>query len=288
MRLILVANANASGVEEADDVLAGAHAALAARGAEVEAHATGSVAELRRVLAEAAGRRVVLLGGDGSLHAAANLGGAYRDLALLPAGGANNVARCLGIPLELDDAAALAVEGGPRSIDLIEVRGRGRTYLAVEGVSVGVHAVARAHYRASNSADVVAALRAAAEALRRFSGTTVTLRFDGRVVRTRVAQLFVANFPLYAFGLDVAPDARPDDGSLEVVARRWTRRSALLPMIIRMRRGTDVASRHTRTWTVERITIEPGASPVVADSVTLGRGRAELTVRRGALAVVAP
>jgi diacylglycerol kinase (ATP) len=284
--VLLLANANASGVGE--DSLRDARDALVARGVNVEAYATAAPDDFRQALAGAAGRRVVLLGGDGSLHAAVNLGFAAYEFALLPAGGANNVATSLGIPAELDEAAALAVEGNPRRLDLIDVVCGETSYCAVEGVSVGVHAVARAEYRSGNSTDALAALRAAAEAVRHFTGTKVTAVFGDERLHVRVAQLFVANLPLYAFGLEVAPEASPDDGRLELVVNRWNGRTALIPLFVRLRRGTHIESSKTRSWAIDRVTIDAGASPIVADSTNLGSGPADVSVKPGALKVVAP
>jgi diacylglycerol kinase family enzyme len=284
--VLLLANANASGVGK--DSLREAREALVAHGVNVEAYATTALDDFRQALARAAGRRIALLGGDGSLHAAVNLGFAAREFALLPAGGANNVATSLGIPTDLDEAAAIAVSGNPRRLDLIDVVCGETSYCAVEGVSVGVHAVARAQYRSGNSTDALAALRAVAEATRHFTGTTVTAVFGDERLRVRVAQLFVANFPLFAFGLEVAPDASPDDGRLELVVNRWSGRTALIPLLVRLRRGTHVESPKTHSWSVDRVTIDPGASPIVADSTNLGRAPADISVKPGALKVVAP
>jgi diacylglycerol kinase (ATP) len=284
--VLLLANDNASGVGEGS--LGDARDALIARGVSVEAYATAAPDDFQKALAGAAGRRIALLGGDGSLHAAVNLGFAACEFALLPAGGANNVATSLGIPTELDEAAALAVHGNPRRLDLIDVVCRGKRYCAIEGVSVGVHAVARAHYRSGNSTDALAAVKAGVEAVRHFTGTTVTATFGGERLRVRVAQLFVANLPLYAFGLEVAPEASPDDGRLVLVVNKWTGRTALIPLLVRLRRGTHVESAKTRSWSVERVTIDAGASPIVADSTNLGRGPAHVSVKPGALKVVAP
>ena len=150
--LLLVANGNASGLGRRPELVADSARLLRSAGARVESLVTTSLEELEVVLATAE-RRVVLLGGDGSLHAAANSPGPKPELALIPGGRANNVARSLGVPFDLDAAARLAVEGRARPIDAIAARAGGRTYLAVEGVSVGFHALARSQYHATNSSD---------------------------------------------------------------------------------------------------------------------------------------
>jgi len=147
--VILVANGNASRVGGA----AGAERvarALSAAGARVELHRTRTPDEVAEVWSPAHGQRVVLLGGDGTLHSAVNLPGPPPEVALVPAGGANNVAHALGIPTDVEAAARLAVEGRPDRIDLIEAWAGDRRVIAVEGLSVGFLALARTRYHASN------------------------------------------------------------------------------------------------------------------------------------------
>ena len=282
--LLLVVNPNASGVAEPGAAVARASTALRTRGANVETRVTDGPGELDELLDAAHGRRVVLLGGDGTLHAAVNRPRPLPELALLPAGGANNIATSLGIPTELGAAAALAVEGRARAIDLIDARCGERHCIGIEGASVGFHAVARARYRARNSTEIWTAVRAAASALRRFRGSSVVVETDGVVRGGRIAQLFVANLPLYGFELLVAPRASAEDGMLDVVIWEWRSRAALLPLFVRLRiGGTDATA-----WQGKRIHLDTGQSPLICDTTDLGRGRAELTVLPGELALVTP
>jgi diacylglycerol kinase (ATP) len=189
----------------------------------------------------------------------------------------------------LKAAAELAADGRPQRLDLIAAESDGLSYRALEGVSVGLHAVARASYRAPNSADLRAAVGSALRAARSFNGVTLSLSSDGVPEVLSVGQLFVANFSLYAFGLRVAPSARPDDGVLNLVALAWKGRAHIIPMVVRLRRGTHVNRPGTRTWTAERVRIATGGhSPVIADTTNLGTGPVTLEVAPAALALVAP
>jgi diacylglycerol kinase (ATP) len=287
--VVLVANGSASGLGHSREALEAVRRSLTSRGVEVETHVTGSVAELAAASPAFEQRRVVLLGGDGTVHAAANLPQVPPELAILPAGRANNVARALGIPLDIRAAAELAVDGSARRLDLIGAAAADRSRLVVEGVSIGLHAVARAGYRAPNSADLGAAVRSALRAARRFDGVTLCISSDGEPEVLTLGQLFVANLPLYAFGLRVAPDARPDDGLLDVVALPWEGRARIVPTIARLRRGTHLNRPGTRTWTAGRVRIVTGGrSPVIADTTNLGTGPVVLEAAPGALSVVAP
>ena len=90
----------------------------------VEVAATSDPGELDGVLQRAGSRRIVVAGGDGSLHAVMSvlhrrnqLGSAV--VALLPLGTGNDFARGVGIPLDIEDAARLVVDGEVRETDLI-------------------------------------------------------------------------------------------------------------------------------------------------------------------------
>jgi diacylglycerol kinase (ATP) len=284
--LLVVANANASGLVRRPELVEGAATLLRGLGARVETRLTSSLEELAETVA-AAGRRVALLGGDGSLHAAANLPGPLPELALLPAGRANNVAHSIGVPLDLSAAAHLALAGHARPLDLIEARTATRRFLAVEGVSVGFHALARARYRSVNSADVVAGVKAGLGALASFGSITIGLEADGHFEVARIGQLFVANLPLFGPGLQVAPAADPADGLLDLVTIEAATRTELVSKLRRLRHGTHLALPGVRHLTAARIRIAPsGRSPVIADTTDLGSGTVELTVRPAALQLV--
>src|SRR5829696_2818392 len=110
----LIVNARASGAGEPAEVLARAASALRAAGGRVHARLTADEAELAAAVRGAGDRRLVLVGGDGTVHALANLGlTALPPAGLLPAGRANNIARALGIPVDWAAAGELAVRGRP-------------------------------------------------------------------------------------------------------------------------------------------------------------------------------
>jgi diacylglycerol kinase (ATP) len=280
--LLLVANGNASGLSRQPSLVKDSALLLRLAGARVETRITTSLEELDDALATAE-RRVVLLGGDGSLHAAAN-SAARAEFALIPAGGANNVARSLGIPVDFTSAARLAVEGSARAIDAIRVDSVAGRYLAVEGVSVGFHAFARTQYTAKNSTDKRAAIRAGFRAVAGFEPPTMALSLDGSCSLRTYAQLFVANMPLFGPGLQVAP-ADPADALLDVVTIEGGRR-AVLALVPHLRRGTHLGRAGVSHTRARRIKIATrGRAPIVADTTYMG-DTVELTVEPQALDIV--
>ena len=106
--LLLIANADAGSAETAAlDVALG----VLREDVDVEVARTGNPGELDGVLHRAGCRRIVVAGGDGSLHAVVTalhrrheLG--KRTLGLIPLGTGNDFARTLEIPLDPGEAAA--------------------------------------------------------------------------------------------------------------------------------------------------------------------------------------
>jgi diacylglycerol kinase (ATP) len=286
--LLLVANGNASGVNGHADIVARVAALLRGRGARVDWAWTTSPAEFDALVSEEE-RRIVLLGGDGTLHAVANVHGHTPEVALLPLGRANNVARALRVPFDLAAATALAVDGDAHPVDGIALDAPGLAMTAVEGVSIGFHAQARARYRAVNSADTVAGVAAALGALARFEPVVVALDVDGTLEVRRVGQLFVANFPFFGPGLPVAPGADPTDGALELVEIEADGRFSLAARLARLRRGTHLRDNGVRARSARRLRIAIcGRSPVVADTTVFRSSPVELAVRPHAIQLVAP
>jgi diacylglycerol kinase family enzyme len=80
--------------------------------------------QVRRTVDEGT-KRVVVAGGDGSISIAASvLAGSGVELAILPSGTLNHFARGIGLPLEMHEAAQLALSAGTRPIDVGAVNDR--------------------------------------------------------------------------------------------------------------------------------------------------------------------
>lgn len=284
--LRVVVNANASGVDSVRSVIRDARQALDHAGARTSAVATRSLDELAAVIADAGERRLVLVGGDGAVHAAANVG-LGSEFALLPAGKANNIAHALGLPSKWEPAAALAARASARPLDLLAVQSAGRRVLAVEGVSAGFQAAARGRYKAENSADLAAGVGALLRALAGHRAYDVELLADGSELSLRTSQLFVSNLPLFGYGFQVAPGAMPDDGRADLVVLPALSRAQILPALARVRRGAHLDDERVLARRVERVELRC-ALPLVADAEVLGTGPATIELLPGALRLARP
>lgn len=109
-----------------DDTVAAIRQAFEKHGAEVELTATEPAAcrdEIRRAI-DSDAELVVVGGGDGTIHTAANLLlPTGKAMGILPLGTLNLLARDLQTPLDLDAAFHALAEGEMRAIDVAEVNG---------------------------------------------------------------------------------------------------------------------------------------------------------------------
>ena len=287
----MIVNGRASGISDPAATARELSRLLLSLGAGAETVVPSSEEELWEQLERAAteGRRVVLVGGDGSLHAAANAPlRRLPELALVPAGRANNLARALGIPLDRAGALSLAAGGSARPLDARRVVTPDRLVYALEAVSAGFQAEARAGYDADNSADLRQGVAAFLRALVHYHPHTASIRLSGGVLRTRsAAQLFFSNLPYFGFGFEIDPGADPSDGRFEAIAIEARSRRRLLWLLAAARRGRHIGRRGVRRLSARFARVmEP--LPLVADSVPLGVTTATVTVEPGRLMVAAP
>jgi diacylglycerol kinase (ATP) len=283
-----VVNGAASGAEDPALLLQTVTDEIRRAGARAEGVITQSEDDLVRVLGEAGDRRVALVGGDGTVHAAVNQPIALPDLALIPAGRANNVARALGVPTDLRGAASVAAHALARPLDLLRVDTDGRREYVVEGLSAGLQAEARSRYDGENSADLRAGAGAFAAALREFHPYDVELQADGAVsYEGSAAQIFLSNLPYFGFGFRVDPLARPRDGLLEAIVLEAESRIDVARLMWSVYRGRHLGRRGVRVARAHDAVLT-GPVPLAGDGTPLGTGSATVTVDQDRVRVAAP
>jgi diacylglycerol kinase (ATP) len=168
-------------------------------------------------------RAVAVVGGDGTLAEAANgIAGTNTPLALIPRGTANQVAQNLRIPVRLESAVDVAINGRLMSIDLGEVNGRTFTLVAGAGFDAAVMAAATRSLkeRYGFGAYIYAAMTQALN----YAPAEFHIVADGRVIDVsavsvmlaNAGELFTAYLPL-RFALCPSPKLSWQDGLLEVV-----------------------------------------------------------------------
>ena len=184
--------------------------------AEVELIGGGDCAVRARAVAERGDELVVVGGGDGTISAAASaLVGTQTRLGILPLGTLNHFARDLGIPAELDKAAALIAERPERRVDVAEMNDR----IFINNSAIGLYPLMvvdrdtqrKKLGRSKRLAMIVASVRT----LLRFNHQRLVLTVnDEKTGRVETPLLFVGNND---YRLDIAAAGEResvDDGHL--------------------------------------------------------------------------
>lgn len=244
--------------------------------------------EARRAAADGV-ERLIVAGGDGTVHhAAQGLAGTGCALGLLPLGTGNDLAGTLGISPDLDAAARRALDGPVRRIDLIRVDGT----FCVGYAGVGFDSeVTRFANELKLLRGPLVYFYSVVHALITFEPLPMRVVYDGGTFEGRVMFTVACNLPRFGGGMRIAPDASIDDGLLDLVIVREVSKWRLLTLFPKVYDGRHVGYPEVsiaRTRKVEitldrAMTIYGGGEPVrpVAPGETV-----TIEVVPGALAVV--
>lgn len=288
-RVILNANAGAKGgiptnTSSADDLVAlldrhDLDAAVIPTASEDEARAA-----TRQAIADGIDV-VVAAGGDGTIGlVAGELLGRPTALGVLPLGSVMNVPRSLGLPRDLEEAAATLATAGVVSIDVGEADGRP----FFEAGSVGMNAAIFREASRFDDGDWLSIVRTIWVALRYRPARMRIELDDGRTVRTRGLMVTVSNGPYTGAGMTVAPDARLDDGRFDVRVFRGFSKWELIRHLLAIAFGRRRYTPRVSTYRSASVTITSASPlPARADAMDLGTTPVSFVTRPNALRVVA-
>jgi YegS/Rv2252/BmrU family lipid kinase len=176
--------------------------------------------------------RLLVWGGDGTARRCISTfvaEDAKVELAILPAGTANLLANALCIPIDLQGAVEVALHGMPRPIDVGVVNGEAFAVMAGTGFDALMIRDADA---GKDRLGKLSYVRAGVRNLGN-NGTRARVTVDGQAwFEGRAACVLVGNIGRILGGFEVFPDARCDDGLLDIgvltIQRRrdWLRLAA--------------------------------------------------------------
>lgn len=242
---------------------------------------------------------VACAGGDGTIHhvvtamrRAVDEGRCDRmpQLILLPAGTGNDTARALGLEPTPEGVRALLRSTATRPLDLVRVTSVGEPDRWVVNLANGGVAgkVAEAVQDADKSAPgPLAYLKALAAVATEFPQFDITLTIDGQTHRfPRAGAAMVANGPFAGGGWALVPDARPDDGLLNVLvvtdATQWDRVRAAARTLVSAHADDPIV----RTWTGRSVRIDSAPPlPFSTDGEAVGQTPLTFTMEPAALRV---
>jgi len=230
-------------------VLAGRHGA-----GLVVSRRVGDLAEQARRAAEDGVERLLVAGGDGTMHhAVQGLAGTATALGVIPLGTGNDLALALGTPRDLEEAVRHALTAPVRRIDLIRA---GDTFCVGYAGAGFDSQVARRANRVRRFRGGWVYPWAALRTLMSFAPPFAKVAWDGGAFEGRVMFVDAANLPTYGGGMRIAPSARIDDGLLDLLIVKEVSRLTFLSVFPKVYKGEHVGHPALLLEPARRVEIE--------------------------------
>ena len=245
-----------------------------------------------REAAERGMARIIVVGGDGTVHEATN--GVLRSgvaappaIAVVPEGTGNDFAKLIGTDgLGPREAVRRLAEGTPARFDVGEAWGE----YFVNTLGVGLDAEVTMHLRkVKRLRGTLAYGKALLGALGTYEDLELEVEVGAQKMSGKWLLVAVGIGAVEGGGFNLMPDARPDDGLLDICAIRPTPLPLLLGLIPRVMTGTHMSN--SRVWMGRGTKVRfRGSAPLTihSDGELRSTGSKELvvTIRPGVLPVI--
>ncbi len=269
-----------------------ARRAFAAQGAEADVVLTEWAGHAGALAGTLASRYdlVFTLGGDGTaMEVVGALAHTGTPVGVLAGGTGNQIARALGIPLDVRRAGPALLRGTPRTIDLGRLAS-GRRFALALGIGPDVAMLQKTTAAAKRRFGVLAYMATGLPEILKCTRYEARITVDGRTVERELTALILANLPGVEDGrITFGPAIRPDDGLLDLSLWRWRGPTAAVETFWRSATGGIGGDPSAEFFRGREIRIE--TTPVreaEADGELLGIGPVEATVEPLAAKLLVP
>jgi len=245
---------------------------------------------------------VVALGGDGTVSEVADGvlqagAGARTEIGLIPRGTGGDFRRSLELPAELSEAARHIRESAARTIDagrasFVDHDGApaNRHFVNVASFGFSSAVAGRANASSKRFGGKVAFLGATVATLATYDNTDVWFTVDGgQRQRLRVLMAAVGNGRFFGGGMKICPEAKLDNGALDLVVVGDMSRFGVFTKVRRIYNGSHLSLEEVSSKRVQRLEVAPveadAVVPVELDGETPGRLPATFEVLPSALRV---
>jgi diacylglycerol kinase (ATP) len=235
-------------------------------------------------------RTVIAMGGDGTLEAVMRgIVGSKVHLGIIPEGTENNIAKSLGIPLNLEQACALITSDNTRKLDVGQVKtSKGRKFSFFEMASVGLSAAMYPSSAKVAGGKISAIKDAALVLIHQETRPNVFLTLDDESkIEVETMLVMVSNTPVFGKKFLVAPNASLQDGLLDISVYQDFSKAELLGYYAKVMDGGYSGDGKVQRYQARKVKVK--SSPklkVMADGVELGRGTVTIKMLPGALRVI--
>jgi len=291
----LITNPNSGKALEAPSLLEQAVRCLSDYGIKVDV-AFGSPQEESSIIARRAVKEgyktIIAMGGDGTIGAVIRgIAGSDITLGIIPAGTMNDIAASIGIPEVVEEACALIAKGETRKLDLGVIKtSKNKKFYFFMVTAIGITAAlfpdvekfAKGH--PSKLKDAISTLTH----YKTKPEIALTLDEDSKI-NVKTMLVTVTNTPLIASKNLVAPDASLQDGLFDISVFPNFSKAHVLSYFARTAEEHLIPDGKLQRFRASRVKIKSKPKlEIAADGIFLGKGKAVIKMRHGALRVFAP
>ena len=194
-------------------------------------HAT----ELAKEAVEKGIPTIVAVGGDGTINEVASaLVNSKVTLGILPTGSGNGLAHYLKIPMNLIKALRVINKGNSRLIDTVHINQRLCTSIS----GIGFDATVADKFASSGVRGLLSYMRIILQEFRTYQPLEYKMNIDGKKIKRTALMISFANSDQFGFHSRIAPQARIDDGWMDICVVRKPTLSKVLFIAPRVFFGT--------------------------------------------------
>jgi diacylglycerol kinase (ATP) len=233
-------------------------------GIETSCHATTGDGDATREAAESVQRGydiIIAAGGDGTLNEVVNGMAGYDDLpplGIFPLGTTNDFARAMKIPKRWEDFCDLVINNKTRPIDIGKVNGR--HFINIAGGGSLTELTYEVPSRLKTMIGQLAYYMKGIEKMINLSPTELVIRAEGiGEVEGEFMMFLIANSNSVGGFEKLAPDARIDDGLLDVIAVKKCNLAEFIRLVTMALRGDHFNDPRIMYFKTERMEVtSPG------------------------------
>lgn len=245
----------------------------------------GHATELAQAAQAAGAQTVLAIGGDGTaFEVARGLMGSQSALGVIPAGTGNDFVKTIGVPGKPETALDYILSHPARKTDVGQINGR--MFLNEIGTGFDVSVLDYALKAKRFCRGLLPYLYGVLQTLFRFHSIPITYSVDGGDPVTEDAFVMaVANGRWIGGGIPIAPQARADDGFMDIVLVKKIPRRALLGRLVGLMRGKILSFPETQFVRGASVTFSAPAMRVNVDGEIVAEKDVSARILPGALLV---
>lgn len=221
----------------------------------------GHATELTKMIISNGADNVIVVGGDGTLHEVIN-GFSNFDkvtLGIIPCGTGNDFASALGLPIDVDKAIDIVINGKSDYVDFMQMP----TVRGLNIIGMGIDVQVLKYYEAQKKKTKWQYTKCLIKTLLNFTLSDFKAEFNGEVKEYRSFIACIANGFRYGGGIPICPPAIPTDKKLDFVAVDGIHGLKIIPAFLKLKKGKLLTLKESHHYNTEKIVIHPDGDYVV-------------------------